>query len=203
MTIGGSDIDEHIAACAKSGDRGAFELLVRRHKEHLYRFIRRYVGQADDAYDVLQNCFVSAWSGLQRYDPTRPFLPWLRTIALNKCRDFCRRQRVRKLVLRAFASESEGAQSTEAQESAVAEEAAEASRLAKLDRAIADLPAFYKEPLLLTTVSGLSHLETAELLKTTPKAVEMRIYRARRKIVASMGEGAPEGQALGLRICSR
>jgi RNA polymerase sigma-70 factor (ECF subfamily) len=193
VTIGGSNTDEEIAACAKNGDRSAFELLVRRHKEDLYRFIRRYVGQADDAYDVLQNCFVSAWSGLQRYDPARPFLPWLRTIALNKCRDFGRRQTVRWLVLRAFASENGGEQSTEAQERAIGDEAAEASRLAKLDRAIARLPAFYKEPLLLTTVSGLSHQETAELLKTTPKAVEMRIYRARRKIVASLGEGAPEG----------
>jgi RNA polymerase sigma factor CnrH len=193
VTVGSADTDEHIAACAKNGDRGAFELLVRRHKDGLYRLIRRYIGQSDDAYDVLQNCFVSAWSGLQHYDPARPFLPWLRTIALNKCRDFGRRQTVRRLVLRAFASESEDKQSTEAQENAVGEDAAEASRLQKLDRAIAELPAFYKEPLLLTTVSGLSHQETAELLKTTPKAVEMRIYRARRKIVAAMSAGISEG----------
>ena len=188
MTAGDADTDEVIAACAKAGDREAFDRLVRRHKDGLYRFIRRYIGSADDAYDVLQNCFVSAWSGLPRYDAARPFLPWLRTIALNKCRDFGRRQKVRRLVLGAFARETDTEPSTEAQDRALDQDAIEAGRLSALDRAIADLPAFYKEPLLLTTVSGLSHQETAEMLDTTAKAVEMRIYRARRKILAAVKE---------------
>lgn len=187
MTSGGADSDEDIAARARDGDRDAFDLLVKRHKDSLYRFIRRYVGQGDDAYDVLQNCFVAAWSGLARYDPSRPFLPWLRTVALNKCRDFGRRQTVRRFVLSAFASEREEP-STELQEEQQKEDRAEAERLAELDRVIAALPAFYKEPLLLTTVSGLSHQEAAILLETTAKAVEMRIYRARRKIIAAMGK---------------
>ncbi|HYK79672.1 MAG TPA: RNA polymerase sigma factor [Micropepsaceae bacterium] len=186
MTADASDSDEKIAACARTGDRPAFEILVRRHKDTLYRFIRRYIGQADDAYDVLQNCFVSAWSGLARYDPSRPFLPWLRTIALNKCRDFGRRQKVRRLVLGAFAREAEAEPSTEAQERALDQDAAEARHLAALDRVIAELPAFYKEPLLLTSVAGLSHQEAAEMLDTTPKAIEMRIYRARRKVLAAL-----------------
>lgn len=193
MTAGDADTDEVIAACAKAGDRDAFDRLVRRHKDGLYRFIRRYIGQTDDAYDVLQNCFVSAWSGLPSYDPARSFLPWLRTIALNKCRDFGRRQKVRRLVLGAFAREADTEPSTEAQERALDQDAIEAGRLSALDRAIADLPAFYKEPLLLTTVSGLSHQETAEMLDTTAKAVEMRIYRARRKILAAVGKDKGEG----------
>lgn len=193
MTAGDADTDEVIAACAKAGDRDAFDRLVRRHKDGLYRFIRRYIGQTDDAYDVLQNCFVSAWSGLPRYDAARPFLPWLRTIALNKCRDFGRRQKVRRLVLGAFARETDSEHSTEAQERSLDQETIEAGRLRALDRAIADLPPFYKEPLLLTTVSGLSHQETAEMLDTTPKAVEMRIYRARRKILAAVDKDKGEG----------
>lgn len=193
MTAGDADTDEVIAACAKAGDRDAFDRLVRRHKDGVYRFIRRYIGQADDAYDVLQNCFVSAWSGLPRYDAARPFLPWLRTIALNKCRDFGRRQTVRRLVLGAFARETDIEPSTEAQERALDQDAIDAGRLSALDRAIADLPAFYKEPLLLTTVSGLSHQETAEMLDTTAKAVEMRIYRARRKILAAVDKDKGEG----------
>jgi len=192
VTSGSAESDEHIAARAKTGDRIAFDLLVKRHKDGMYRFVRRYVGQSDDAYDVLQNCFVAAWSGLARYDPARPFLPWLRTVALNKCRDFGRRQAVRRLVLRTFALERGQEQTTEPQEEAQNADRDEAARLAELDRVIADLPAFYKEPLLLTTVSGLSHQEAAALLKTTSKAIEMRIYRARRKIVEAIGE-KPEG----------
>jgi len=180
-----ADRDEAIAARAKAGDRGAFDALVRRHKDGIYRFVRRYVRNADDAYDILQSCFISAWQGLGRYDPARPFLRWLRTIALNKCRDFGRRQAVRGFILRAFALER-------AEDPGTVESDPDAERLARMDRAIADLPAFYKEPLLLTVVSGLSHQETADLLKSTPKAVEMRLYRARHKIKIAMHEKTAE-----------
>ena len=192
MRFGDTDTDEQIAGAAKDGNREAFEVLVRRHKASLYRFVRRYIGQGDDAYDILQNCFVSAWTGLGRYDPARPFLPWLRVIALNKCRDFARRQKVRRLILKAFAAE------TKMDETVLPTEGldgldAEAERLSRLDKAIARLPAFYKEPLLLTTVSGLSQIEAAEELKTTPKAIEMRLYRARKKILMDLGPDSGEG----------
>jgi RNA polymerase sigma-70 factor (ECF subfamily) len=177
--------DEQIAAAAKGGGRDAFEVLVRRHKADLYRFVRRYVGQGDDAYDILQDCFVSAWLSLDRYDPARPFLPWLRTIALNKCRDFARRQKVRRLILRAFAAETDRTEGSGHEMSP--DPGDETRRLHRLDQAIRRLPAFYKEPLLLTTVSGLSHIEAAAELKTTPKAIEMRLYRARKKILADLG----------------
>lgn len=190
MTAGGSASDEDLASLAKDGDRAAFEILVRRHKGELYRFVRRYVGHADDAYDVLQNCLVAAWLGLRRYDPTRAFAPWLRTIALNKCRDFGRRQTVRRMFLSVFAQDQSANELPAGPEIASGSDEQDA-RLDRLDSAIANLPALYKEPLLLTTVSGLSHEEAATLLKTTPKAVEMRLYRARHKLKAILGE--PEG----------
>ena len=189
MTADGAASDEDLASLAKHGDRAAFEILVRRHKDELYRFVRRYVGQADDAYDVLQNCLVAAWLGLPRYDPTRAFAPWLRTIALNKCRDFGRRQTVRRVFLKVFAQDQSLGVPAEPQTATRSDE--QDARLDRLDSAIANLPALYKEPLLLTTVSGLSHEDAATLLKTTPKAVEMRLYRARHKLKAILGE--PEG----------
>ena len=193
MKFGDTDTDEQIAVAAKDGNREAFEFLVRRHKASIYRFVRRYIGQSDDAYDILQNCFVSAWTGLVRYDPARPFLPWLRVIALNKCRDFARRQKVRRLILKAFAAETETIETFSPVEGLLHGLDAEAERLSRLDKAIARLPAFYKEPLLLTTVSGLSHIEAAQELGTTPKAIEMRLYRARKKILSDLEPNSGEG----------
>lgn len=186
MTAEGREPDEDIAARAKKGDRHAFDLLVQRHKSELYRFVRRYVGQSDDAQDVLQSCLVSAWMGLARYDPGRPFVPWLRIVALNKCRDFGRRQTVRRLFLRAFANDVAGQIPVGVSAEAGDSEAEYAERLTRLDRAISELPALYKDPLLLTAVSGLTQLEAAEILKTTPKAIEMRLYRARRKLLTML-----------------
>ena len=188
MTEGDDESDEALAARAGRGDRRAFERLVRRHRSALYRFVRRYAGQRDDAYDILQETFVAAWLSSSRFDPSRPFLPWLRIIALNKCRDFGRRQMVRRLLLRATRAEPDTSDLWNSE----GDVRSDADRLAQLDRAVAALPAFYKEPLLLTLVSGLSHQEAAEILHTTAKAIEMRIYRAKRKLATDLDD-PPEG----------
>jgi RNA polymerase sigma-70 factor (ECF subfamily) len=190
VRLTGTESDEEIAAVAKKGNRGAFDMLVNRHKGALYRFVRRYVGNSDEAYDVLQDCFIAVWQALPRYDTARAFLPWLRMIALNKCRDFARRQKVRRLFLKAFALDTQDREKLSVLDG---EGDPKEARLSRLDKAISRLDPFYKEPLLLTTISGLSHIETAALLKTTPKAVEMRIYRARKRILDDIGENLGEG----------
>lgn len=178
--------DEQLAAQAAGGDRAAFDVLVRRHKEPLYRFVRRYIGRADDAYDILQDSFISAWTRLHRYDCSRPFAPWLRVIALNKCRDFARRETVRRTLLRLVTVEPQRSSLDEIEASKA--EIHASARLSRLDRAIANLPAFYKEPLLLTMAEGLSQDEAAKMLNTTRKAIEMRLRRARRRLAAEIGE---------------
>ena len=175
------ETDEVLAARAARGDRAAFESLVRRHKSGLYRFTRRYVGDADDAYDVVQDSFVAAWRAIGRFDPRRPFAIWLKAIALNKCRDLGRRVRTRRLFLRALAVAPVDRALSPPDEPPD-------DRGVRLDRAIASLPVVYKEPLLLTTVGGLSHHEAGRILGVSPKAVEMRLRRARRKLMQHLGE---------------
>ena len=189
----GSASDELLASQAQRGDRSAFETLVQRHKVSLYRWMRRYVGQTDDAYDVLQDTFIAAWEALHRYDLNRPFLPWLRTIALNKCRDFSRRRTFRRWLSRAYAVESVATASLTDLEHEETQTAIDNERLRRLDAAIANLPPTYKEPLLLTTVGRLTQEEAAAVLHTTTKAIEMRLRRARRKLADALGEPTSEG----------
>ena len=169
--------EDSLAARARVGDAQAFDALVRREKAALYSFVRRYVGDPDQAYDILQDTFVAAWRALGRYDAARPFGVWLRRIALNKCRDHGRRLRVRRLALAAFALEPQQRITPPASAGEGYDE-----RLARLDRAIARLPALYKDPLLLTTAGGLTHEAAASVMGISAKAVEMRLYRARQRL---------------------
>src|SRR5262245_48027569 len=91
----GAPDDAGLVRAAIAGDTSAFSSLIARYKEPLYRFIRRYVGDADEAYDLVQETFVSCWTALDTFDTARPLLTWLRRIALNKCRDWSRRRKVR------------------------------------------------------------------------------------------------------------
>lgn len=174
--------DAVLATDAQNGSRRAFDLLVIRHKAQIYRIARHYIGNSSDALDIVQESFVAAWLGIGRYDATRDFGAWLRTIALNKCRDFGRRQSVRRKVIRLFGL-LDVRETTEQSPDIVAEQAEfDVSRLQALDRAVSALPAAQKEILVLTAFAGLSHQEVAAQLGTTVKAVEMKVRRAKQKL---------------------
>ena len=65
--------DNALAERAAAGDDQAFAVLVRRHKERLYRLLRRYTDDADEAYEAVHEAFIAAWGALKRYDPDRSF----------------------------------------------------------------------------------------------------------------------------------
>jgi RNA polymerase sigma-70 factor (ECF subfamily) len=185
LTLPDEPSDQALTARAVKGEQAAFAILMRRHKGWLYRFVRRYVLDAEEAYDVLQESFASAWAALSRYDPERPFEVWLRRIALNKCRDRARKAAVRRALF-GFAGAPE--HRPEIPDPARGADSAAASRqaLARLEAAIAGLPRGLKEPLVLTALEGLSHKETGEILGLNAKAVETRVYRARKALAAAL-----------------
>ena len=181
MTQDRDDPDRPLVRAARDGDRAAFSEIVRRHKTPLYQFVRRYVGDADDAYDILQDTFVAAWQGLRRFDVQQTLTPWLRKIALNKCRDHGRRHVIRRRLLTLFHAQS-SVESPWIADSNPELESPDLERLRRLDQAIVRLPRRYKEPLLLVLMAGLTHQQAGAQLGITAKAVEMRIRRAKEKL---------------------
>jgi RNA polymerase sigma-70 factor (ECF subfamily) len=174
-----------LAAAALAGEDRAFTELMRRHKDALYRFVRNYVGDADEAYDLVQEAFVAAWSALGDFDAGRPMAAWLRRIALNKCRDWSRRRKVRRFFFGAESMDADRADTLAAPD-AFEDKSAERS-LERLSASVAALPASLKEPLLLTVFEGLSHKEAARLLGISAKAVETRVYRAKQALARALG----------------
>ena len=179
--------DADLAAAAAAGDERAYSTLVTRHKNGLYRLLRRYLGNDDEAYEAVQEAFIAAWSALRRYDPTRPFGAWLRTIAINKARDRGRRIAVRRLIFGNQPFEDSAAQSSADPAVAADETIVQSERLSELDRAIARLPSALRGPLILTALEGRSQAEAGEILGLSAKSVETRTYRARKILAAVLG----------------
>jgi RNA polymerase sigma factor CnrH len=173
------DDAEHVRR-ALAGEAAAFTQLVSRHKVWLFRFIRRYVGNDDDARDLLQDSLVACWQALHQYDSTRPLRAWLRQIALNKCRDWSRRNVLRGIV-RYVSSDLEFF-AAEVRRSNPEAMLTDSQSLSRLDQAIAALPTRLREPLILTVFEGLSNRETAAQLNASEKAVETRLHRARQRL---------------------
>ncbi len=181
--------DGELAALARSGIQAAYRALTERHRDAVYRLVRSAIGDADEALDVTQETFVSAFGALDRFDPARPFRAWLARIALNKARDWGRRRAVRRMFSFGMADD---ATHNVADDAVGAERTAEDRQaLAQVAAAIADLPVRLKEALLLRTIEGMSQAEVAATLGVSEKTVETRLYRARQKLSDKLREDAP------------
>jgi RNA polymerase sigma factor CnrH len=171
--------DQEICERAAANDDQAFAVIISRYKTPVFAFIRRYVGGDEDAHDLLQQVFVAAWQGFDRYDLDRPLGPWLTAIALNKCRDHSRKRRVRSFFQLAWPTQALDVPDT----APAADILISANQeLLLLERAITLLPRGLKEPLLLTVFEGFSHQQAGVQLGLSAKAIEGRTRRARQEL---------------------
>lgn len=134
-----------------------------------------------DAQDAVQNALASAWLALHRFDPQRPFGPWLTTIAINKCRDVGRARKLRNFFsVNAENRTADIADPTPGPDTTMAD----SQLLALVQQEIFRLPVNLKEPFVLVAFDNRSQAEAAEILGISEKAIETRIYRARNHLRA-------------------
>ena len=167
----GLQSDERLVALVRRGEDGAFEALFRRYQPRLLAFCRRMVGSTEDAEDVLQEVFVSAYRAIRADERPINARPWLYQIARNRCLSHLRRP---------VPSGGESIDLLERQGGPSTEDAVQ--RREELRRIVADvreLPETQRSALLLREIDAFSHEQIAEALDTTVPAVKSLLVRAR------------------------
>lgn len=84
--------DQALAELAKEGSVAAYNVLVTRYQDRVYRFLLRRTGSSAEAEDVAQETFLRAWQKLHTFEPERPLAPWLLTIAARLAASAARRR---------------------------------------------------------------------------------------------------------------
>ena len=87
------DPDAELVERWKGGDELAFEALIRRHQQRVFRLLLRMMGTREEAEDVCQEAFLRAYRALRGFRGQAKFSSWLYRITLNLCRDWIRRER--------------------------------------------------------------------------------------------------------------
>jgi RNA polymerase sigma-70 factor (ECF subfamily) len=172
----------------RRGDGAAFEELVRAHTGRLLAVTRRLLSNEEDARDVVQDTFVSAFRSLDRFDQQSALGTWLHRIAVNgaltKLRSRRRRpERPIEELLPAFLDDGHRARPGPAWPEPSAALQREETRAA-VRRHIEELPEDFRVVLLLRDIEELDTDETARLLGLTPGAVKTRLHRARQALRA-------------------
>ena len=177
--------DAELMSEVAEGDHRAFTELMARYKTPLYRFILRYVGSSGDAEDLLQDAFVNVYSKAASYDPAWKPSTWIYRIALNKCRDYGRKQRLRKFVsLDHSIDDDDGPFIPEPADLGPDVESIIIHRqeLQRLSAAIETLPHKMRSAIVLHSIEGRTQTECSEILGVSRKSVEMLVYRARKTL---------------------
>lgn len=175
--------DTRLMAELVAGDHAALNALINRWQRPLRSFVMRSVLNESDTDDILQETFVRVYKHRSRYRTGSKFSTWLFTIAINLCRNHMEKAKRRKNVPLEepdhFAEQADDQPAPP--ESLLANERARAVR-----DAIHDLPGDQRTAVLLFEYEHLSHADIAEIEDTTPKAIENRLYRARRNLRQSL-----------------
>lgn len=161
--------DAALVARTREGDDDAFGKLLRRYQRPVLNFVYRLLGNETEAEDVAQETFVRAYRHLSDYDPRRKFSTWLFALARNAAIDRLRyRQRHPTEPLDAAPEPS-----------TVSNEVGNREIGTEIAAAIAELPEDQRTAIVLAEYHDLSHAAIAEVMDSSEKSVESRLYRAK------------------------
>ncbi|MGE0712717.1 MAG: RNA polymerase sigma factor [Planctomycetota bacterium] len=150
--------------------------------EGLRLVLARVLRDDDRARDLVQDALAAALAASASYDPARPVEPWLYQIAFNRLRNLRRRADVERRGLERKVHDAPYTPDP----ARLAEQREDESRLGL---AVEDLPERQRLAVLLRYQEGMSCLAIAEALDTTPNAVSLLLFKARRKLREAL-EGA-------------
>lgn len=197
--------DDALIGQVLGGNTAAFELLMRRYNERIYRAARAIVRDEHEAEDVMQQAYVNAFSHLRQFNGSARFSTWLTRIAINEALARIRRQD-------RFAPFDDESSNVEPFVSPRAAENPERQAFAGelrglLEWAIDNLPDGMREVFVLREVEGLNTLDVAESLGVSEDVVKTRLSRARatlrRLLMERTGATAPDAFRFYRPRCDR
>jgi RNA polymerase sigma-70 factor (ECF subfamily) len=200
---GGSD--EALVERARGRDAVAFELLMRRHNQRVYRVVRSVLRDPDEIEDVMQQAYVQAFLHLDQFEGHARWSTWVCRIALNEA--FARvRQRGRFVPIHAVNEETMAELSKTSNNDP--ERAAAGRQLGKMvEAAIDELPEIYRVVLILREIEGMTTTETAAVLEVQEDVVKTWLHRARAslrsEIEGQIGEQMQNVYTFGNERCDR
>lgn len=180
------DDDLPLMRSLQSNDDTAMDAVIERFKLPLYGFIGRMIPIESEAADVLEETFVRIYLNRNRFRPKAKVQTWVFTIARNLCIDWVRKRRrwcrISEETIGGREPWDRPEMVEERKQTSPASAACLADELARLRQAIDRLPIRLKEALVLYVLEERTQDEVASIVHCSRKAVETRVYRAKREL---------------------
>ncbi len=178
------DDDQVLVSRVQSGDRSAFDQLVRRYQPRVLKLAMRYTHDASDAEDAAQDAFMKAYRGMQHFRRECSFYTWLYRISVNSAKNLvAARRRSSALFLSETTDTADGVPSTEIGDAATPEHVLLTEEICRMVTvAVKSLPEEQRRAVLLRELQRKSYEAIAQIMHCPLGTVRSRIYRAREVI---------------------
>lgn len=178
--------DNQLIQLSVAGSLEAFDALVARYQDRLVHSLTQALGSRDDALEIAQQAFVSAWRRLDSFRQDAAFYSWLYRIAMNAAISRKRQQRLSTTSLDNYVAAS-GHSPVDLNVDASPERQLESEEHVQLvQAALGKLAEEFRQPLVLKEIDGFSYDEIATILKIPIGTVRSRIFRARRELTEQL-----------------
>lgn len=168
------DSDEALMMEAASGGLQAFERLVQRHQNRVYRMARQMLGNEDDAWDASQDIFIKLYNARHSYSVDAKFTTWLYRIANNAIIDKIRQHKRSQNT----SSLEDGIQEPESNERSIHHHVAHKELKGQLSLALANLSDRQRSMVILKYYEGFSVNEIAEMFECAAGTVKATLFQA-------------------------
>jgi len=197
--------DEQLVERARANDLTAFELLMRRHNQRVYRVVRSVLRDPAAIEDVMQQAYLAAFTHLDQFEGAARWSTWVCRIAINEALATVR-QRGRFVSIDA-ANEELMADAAEPH-TPDPEHAAAGRELGQIvEQAMDRLPDLYRAVLMMREIEGMTTAETAAVLDVAEDVVKTRLHRARALLRTAIerrtGQELMKAFSFGAERCDR
>ena len=187
-SAGTVDADAALIALSQKGDLTAFETLVAKHQKRMLNVAFRIVGEYDDACEVVQDAFVSAYKNIRGFRQEAKFSTWLTAITVNLSKNRLKRMIIRQkrepVSLDAPIQTADGEMMPDpaSNEPSVLDRMVKRDIQAKVQDCIKVLEPDFREVLVLRDMQDFSYDEISGMLKVAAGTVKSRLFRARESV---------------------
>lgn len=167
--------DEAIAAKVQKGDLASFSLLMDRYENKITRYARKFLSNADDIKDIVQEVFIKVYVNIKSFDTAKRFSPWIYRIAHNEFVNALKKKKTERIFPFDFDLLFPHPAARE-----TADHAAINHDLRRmLDAGLDSISPKYREPLVLYYFEDLNYREIADILKIPVATVGVRLQRGK------------------------
>ena len=167
--------DEEIAGLVQRGDLASFSLLMQRYEQKFIRYGRKFLSDATDIEDIVQEIFIKVYVNIKSFDLSKRFSPWAYRIAHNEFVNALKKRKSSRIF--AFDLDVLFPQPVSRE---TADRGANNGDLRRmLDASMDKISAKYREPLVLYYFEELNYREIAEIMQIPVATVGVRLGRGK------------------------